>query len=71
MIRTYSPRWAEHVTATYEDPALDQDTGLMTTEVRMKCSKCGGTFQVLCTSRQPRAHVINFAVAHFHGDMTR
>ncbi len=68
---TYSPRWALHVSGTYER-AMDPVTGKPEpTIVRLACATCGDTHQARCESGAPRQWVLIYARAHVHRDVLK
>lgn len=64
---TYSPPWAPHVVGEYNERIVDED-GAAEQRIAIRCSICGGTYQVVCTSGAVRRHIQNFAVVHTHRD---
>ena len=66
---TWRPQHAPHVEGSWTQRTFD-DNGMPEPQtVKMKCEKCGTTWQVPCSSGLVRAHVQRFSLQHLHRDV--
>ena len=66
-LETYSPKFAPHVTGTYERK-VDEDGRPERIEVALTCSTCGDRCAVPCYAGAPRTKVLAYAMNHVHAD---
>lgn len=65
----FAPRFAPHVKGEFTRRTFDPETRLPEPQKwRVRCAKCGASWQGECHSGQPKQHVNRFAVQHIHRD---
>lgn len=68
-MQSYSPSWCSHVIGEYPEREVDPETGVAEPQlVRMRCTKCNDTHQVMCSTGAVRQWVLRYATAHAHRD---
>jgi hypothetical protein len=71
--REHVTRWrppaAPHVEGEWTDRVFDERGMPEPQLIKMRCEKCGETWQTQCTSGLVRNHIQRFALIHLHRDV--
>lgn len=68
MIERWGPRWAPHVSGSYEHDPDGGDGGAPVWRYDAACRACGASYRGACATGEVRARICDFARLHLHRD---